>query len=163
VKYGEWHGLAMALAVAHVPGFQHSRRGRKPSQKLAAKRFRQWWDAQPNKSLALNSMPSQLAAQALSLRTKPRVGRPKKHSLAKDRSLVKEADKWLQEQSKAGGRRISDRAFVANRLGGIFSEHPDWLSESARDHRTTKAGAFKRQVSYWTVRLARARKAVSKI
>ena len=108
VTRDDWSALCMALAMAHVPGFKRSRRGRKPSRKLTAKRFRLWWDAQPNKLVALASLPESLAAQAFELGTQPRAGRPR----AETSWLVREADNWLHVQREAGKRHVSDRKFV---------------------------------------------------
>jgi hypothetical protein len=162
VENEDWLGLAMALAFTHVPGFQHSRSGRKPSPMTIKKRFRQWLAAQPNQLLAMASLPDSLVNYASGLKPQQRRGRPRTNPPEQDRRLVRGADKWRQIQRDAGARRQSDRAYVEDQLKRIFTEHPDWLSESAREHRTTKAGAVKKLVNYWTVRLARARKSVSK-
>lgn len=163
VTFGDYHGLAMALAVTHVPAFRYSRRGRKPSSKLTAKRFKHWLDAQPNALLALHSVPGSPFEKAYSLaRQSRRSGRPRIHTDRKDRQLLAEADGWIEKQRMAGRKRLSVRAFVQDQIDEIFSQNPEWLRECARQYGTTTVEAKKRLVNYWTVRVSRARKSVSK-
>lgn len=144
VEFGDWPGLAAALAITHVPGFQIGapRRGRGRPTRL--------------QQLAGTSLPlyvERLSRLADAMRDAPRrkPGRPRKFSPESDAQFVKLADAWRAKQVAAGVKRVSDAAFVRY----LCKQHAESNGLSLRSVSRDHFNAFTNQLS-------RARKSLSK-
>jgi len=141
-------GLAVALAFAHVPGFQDEprkpRRGRPTKQAKALA-------AASSKAASTGQNALMLIAEALyPAKGKGKSGRPVRWDAELQRTLVRVADDWKQSQ-KALGRRGSDAAWVRAECDGLA------LKTGER-----KGDVFKREGRALASALSRARQAVSK-
>jgi hypothetical protein len=122
IEPGDWQGLALALARAHVPGFQESA----PA-----------W-AKPRRGRPRKVRNALFEA----MRTPRQSGRPARWTPDLLHELLATADRWRETERKAG-RRASDRAFVE----WLCGQHAKNTGERPRVVISRESGALRNALS----------------
>lgn len=107
VTAGDYVGLALALAFAHVPGMQVTMFERKRGRPSVS---RKEWDSLQKNHPGANTLL--LLMHVANKGPKGKVGAPQKWPPEVLEYLVLEADRWKDAQRKAGVQRPSDRGFI---------------------------------------------------